>query len=368
MYKKIINLTFLPVFENKTALMQALLIPLILIIILTKLSLFFTSNIAVVLLNLPILLLNISIAITTHRILLLGPNSIPTWGSFSLGKREGSFFLMSIVLSLIMVPFALVVALVVSLKLPAAISISTIVLMGIFALMCFCRLCLVLPSVAIDNRLTLAESWRYTKNYKLLTFFTIIIFPLVFSLIVGLVYMLVIGFLIALISPHLDILIPVLNVFITVFIISAISATFKVISHEDSQSHNNTPDTLQKITSNKDIEKNLEEVLEEQIENDGPTKEYKDIPLPNNIKQKTFCAKEYGVSFDALKNELIKQYKELGFTHVSSDVQNSCMLKDPSNINAYVSLSFKDNEYKIETYNVQEVNLNEFLGVKKEEE
>ena len=359
MYKKIINLTFLPVFENKTALMKALLIPLILIIILTKLSLFFTGNTALILLNLPILLLNISIAITTHRILLLGPNSIPTWGSFSLGKREWSFFLMSIVLTVIMIPFGLVVALVLSIKLPTAITMGAIVLMGIFALMCFCRFCLVLPSIAIDNRLSLGESWRYTKNYKMLTFFTIIIFPLVFSLIVGLVYMLVIGFLIALISPHLDILIPVLNVFITVFIISAISATFKVISEEDSQSHKNTPNVLEKIQHNDE---------EENMKYYSSKKENTETELPSNIRQKTICKKEHNISFEMLQDELLRQYESLGFTQVVSEEVNSCMIKDPKNMNAYIALSLKDDTYTIEVYNIKEPNLNKFLGEKKEEE
>jgi len=79
MYKRIINGTFIPVFKNNQVLIKALFLPLLLIIILDKISRMYSNDnfvtFSIIVLS---LLINITIAITTHRILLLGSNSIST--------------------------------------------------------------------------------------------------------------------------------------------------------------------------------------------------------------------------------------------------------------------------------------------------
>lgn len=233
MYKRIINGTFIPVFKNNQVLIKALFLPLLLIIILDKISRMYSNDnfvtFSIIVLS---LLINITIAITTHRILLLGSNSISTWGFFKLGKREFSFLITSIFIGIIIGIVMTFGAMPLLFNIESITSISLLVTI-FFSLILFSRFSLALPSIAIDKEISISQAWEYTKNYKLLTFFTIVIFPIVFALILGIVYELAIGFLIKIISPHLDILYPVLDVFITVFIVSALSATYRVIKEDN---------------------------------------------------------------------------------------------------------------------------------------
>ena len=91
------------------------------------------------------------------------------------------------------------------------------------------RVSLVFPAIAIDEDMDFKDSWHYTKNFKLLVYITIIVFPIVFSLLVGGVYTLVIQLLVATISEQLTHLLVLLNVAITVFLVSALSNTYLYI-------------------------------------------------------------------------------------------------------------------------------------------
>ncbi|PLY06331.1 MAG: hypothetical protein C0625_09335 [Arcobacter sp.] len=330
MYKRIINSTFLPVFENKFLLIKALIIPLFLIVILTKLSLiYFNDSLIIIIANVVIFLLNITIAITTHRILLIGSSSIPQWGLFKFGGREFSFLITSIFIGVIMAVVILFGAIPLMFK-ESIVSMAIIAISAFFALILFSRFSLALPSIAIDKEISISDAWEYTKNYKLLCFFTIVIFPVIFALILGFVYELAIGFLIKLISPHLDILYPVLDVFITVFIVSALSATYRVIKEDN-------PEYFEKIKSSSN------EAL-----------------IINNKNEITVNTNDYEISFEIIKNELIKQYEKLGFTNTVVDKEDSWMIKNPEIETAYVSLAFKNNAFNIESYNVEDAKLDIF--------
>ena len=101
------------------------------------------------------------------------------------------------------------------------------------------RVSLVFPAIAIDNKMTFLESFEYTKDFKLLIFTTIIVFPVLFTLIVGGVYTLVINLLASNISPHLNILLVLSNVAISVFLVSALSNTYIYISETLSKEYGN---------------------------------------------------------------------------------------------------------------------------------
>ena len=332
MYKKIINLTFLPVFENKTALIKALFIPLILIVVLTKMSLMYpTSTLVSFSTAVLMFLINITIAITTHRILLLGSQSIPKWGLFKFGSREFQFFVTSAIIAIIITVVVFIGSLPLSFLPKSLVASGVLVISVIFAVILFSRFSLALPSIAIDKQISISDAWEYTKHYKLLTFFTIIVFPLLFAFIIGVVYTLVIGFLVKVISVHLNILYPLLDVFIAVFIISALSATYRVIQEQHP------------------------EYFKQQ------SKENNELIIHNNKEQHRFNINEYEINFESLKQELIRQYEQLGFDKIVVDKEDSWMAKHPENETAYIALSLKDNEYKIEAYNTQQADLEVFL-------
>lgn len=106
-------------------------------------------------------------AITTHRVILLGPDSVPEWGIRSLSKREINFILYALGM------FLLLVALLPLIK------ISVVVTIVAFLLMCWFvpRFFLVFPGIAVDRGVTLKESWELTKNHQLHMFLIVILFP-----------------------------------------------------------------------------------------------------------------------------------------------------------------------------------------------
>lgn len=328
MYKKIVSLTFLPVFENKMVLIKALLIPLLVIVGLNIISKLYPENWPIHIFTIIVTLtVNIVIAITTHRILLLGKESVPKWGHFAVGKREFSFFIASILIGIVCIPILLL----------ALIPYAGIFIAVIGMLIVFSRLSLMFPSIAIDKPLGMQEAWDFTKEYKLLTLFTIIIFPTIFTAIVGIVYTLVIKFLMGVVSEHLFVLFALLDVFMTVFVVSALSATYRVINEEH-------PEYFE-IKKDKEVNQN-------------------EIVITSNGEEFIVNTQDFPLNFESIKAELIRQYENLGFNNIVVDKEDSWMAKNPENTNAYIALSTNTNGYTIEAYNVQEADLNE--GMKRE--
>lgn len=318
MYKKIINLTFQSVFDNKNILIKALSLSLAILILIKVLSTEF-QNINILYLLPILLIINLHIAVTTHRILLLGKEYTSEWGIPKLSKREFAFFLNSVLIGLLCIPIFIL----------GFIPVAGIIIAIILLCIVISRLSLVFPATAIDKEIGISESWNFTKQYKLLMFFSVILFPFIFSIIVGIVYNLVIGFLIGVISNKLYILYPVLDIFITVFIVSALSATYKIISEEH-------PEFFAKKKGEGDDQ----------------------ITIINNEKILSYDKNSICVDFEELKQQLNLQYNPLGFIDVIINKEDSWMLKNPKIQNAYILLSQnKDKEYKIETYNTEEFNL-----------
>lgn len=167
------------------------------------------------------------IAVKTHRVLLLNERDIADNEFLTIGFKEFKFLFASIILTLIaslgpIILIALFTVLKINIYLGLAIGI-------IFSSYIVSRLSLVLPSIAIERDMTFKESWELTREFKFLSYFIIILYPIIISLVLGLVYGFAIKFLSALLSVNLDILMVVLNVCITVLIISALSVLYQNI-------------------------------------------------------------------------------------------------------------------------------------------
>lgn len=335
MYKDIIVNTFDTVFKNGQTLLQKLLIPIIIIsiinfflpqIIAENLNIF-KENFSLEKMIIPlsilflIIMANISIAVTTHRVAILGESSLPKFGSFIFGIREIKFLFKTIILA-----FAITIPVVLIFFIPIVGP-----FIGVFmGILLTSRLSFIYPSIACDEKMSLYESWKYTKGYSFLTLFTIIIFPLIFAISVGFVYTLAIEFLIKLVSPHFTILYTFLNVFITVFCISALSSAYLYIK----------PQPLNKSLKEKDNE------IREIIEN-SKADQYKII-----IHDK------YPVTFKSLKKELENQYTKLKFDILAYDRKNAWLLKSEDDEEAYVSLRHENDEFTIHVKKTEKPNLN----------
>lgn len=341
MYKEIIINTFDFIFKNSNQLIKKLILPIILISIINyfipqfsnpkilKLdinSLDINSLLIPLLLAFSLIMLNISIAITTYRIAILGEDSLPSFGSYLFGLREFKFLFKTILIGIIILIPTLLAIFIPFVGPYISIFIS---------LLLISRLVLVFPSISCDEPMSFYESWKLTKNHTFLSLFAVIIFPIIFSLTVGVIYTLAIEFMIKLMSSHFWFLYSILNVFITVFSISALSSLFIYLK----------PTSLNKFK--KDEPNPIRDIIE---------KQKKDLfKIIIHDKQK--------VNFNILKKELVEQYTKLHFTDIAYDRKNAWILKNITNEEAYVSLRYDNDEFTITTNKTVKPELN-FLNKK----
>lgn len=257
-----------------------------------------------------LLMTNISIAVTTHRVTILGVDSVPKFGSFIFGLREFKLLFKTFLFAFIIaIPTVLV----------ALIPIIGIFIAPILALILVSRLSLVFPATSCDEKFSFVDAWKASKKYKILTILMVIVFPLIFSFFVGFIYSLAIEFLIKLISPNLFILYSILDVFITVFCISVLSNVYDFIRFKPLN-------IVKKGTDNE-----LREIITSSKKN----------------THKVIIHDKHKTDFESLKKELNAQYKSLGFTQTVYDRANSWILKNDEDDDAYVSLRYDNNEYTI---------------------
>jgi hypothetical protein len=149
-------------------------------------------------------------AITTHRVVLLGPSSVSTWGINSWTKRETFFVLHVIGLALLMIPMAFIG------QIPIVGTLVALVL--IFWITG--RLSLVFPGIAIDKGVSFRMSWEMTENSQLLMFLVVILFPILLSIPV-----IILDFI-----PYTFLLSSLISTSIIVFQVAALSMAYQLIS------------------------------------------------------------------------------------------------------------------------------------------
>jgi len=200
------------VYESRAVLSKALLVPFALYMLLDAIS---ALKLAVPV-TYAVFILNVAVqtvfAITTHRVLLLGPGSVPKWGLYKLSKRELYFVAHLLGLGLILLPLGLLTFI------PFV--------GGILAIVLYCwlvgRLSLVFPAIAIDQGVSFKYSWELTKNYQLLMFLVVIIYPILLAipaLFIGLV-------------SNMSYIVSFLSTLATVFVVAALSVSYKLIYAE----------------------------------------------------------------------------------------------------------------------------------------
>ena len=172
--RKVLIGAFGYVYEYKVELTKALLFPFIIMILLglyepesetINWSYYFVTALGSI-------FMYVVIAITTHRIILLGPSSVSQWGLYTPTKRELYFLLYGIGIAIIMMPLGLL-ALIPVIGFPLSVLLFTYVL-G--------RLSLVFPAIAIDRDWTFTDSWNATKHHQITMMIVVVVFPFVIEL------------------------------------------------------------------------------------------------------------------------------------------------------------------------------------------
>lgn len=233
MYKNLVMKSIKDIFDNYEVIGKALVVPIILLLVLNIASTSFTPadqrfSIVSIFFTFLSILVDIVILVTVHRILILGNDSVPQWGLRKFEQREFDFFLKYLIVAIV---FVATVVLVTALFQALGISIYA----SIFLTMLGCsillsRISLVFPAIAVGTKMSFKESFAFTKDFKLLIFVTVIVFPVLFSLVVGGIYTFIISLLASSISTHLNLLMVLLNVVVSVFLVSALSNTYMYIS------------------------------------------------------------------------------------------------------------------------------------------
>ncbi len=204
------------VFEYKGTLIKALLIPFCLYVLLDLAEYLELTTTAKVIASILGWVAHTLFAVTTHRVVLLGPKSIPKWGTLSWSKRETLFALHILGLGIVVIPLAIF---------------SLVPVIGVVLVICSVfwvigRLSLVFPAIAIDQGVSYIYSWNITKNYQLLMVLVVIVFPILL-----LAPALLLSFI-----PYGFIGTSILSTFATVFTVAALSVTYKEVFQELNES------------------------------------------------------------------------------------------------------------------------------------
>lgn len=219
---KVLIGSFVFIEEKKVALFKSLIIPFVLLLGLEATYSLDMNTVLKIIVYFLCIALQVVIAITTHRTIILGSNSIPSWGLKSWTIRESVFSIHMVLLFLALAPIYLVIYLPIFL---GTIPSSTYMYVSgaISILICswlLGRMSLVFPGIAIDKYVSFKESWKLTRNHQTLMVMVMAVLPLCTYFIIYLIGMI----------PYSFVITRILSTFIVVFEITALSCCYQLIT------------------------------------------------------------------------------------------------------------------------------------------
>ncbi len=227
-FNGILSLTNKSIFRVRKKLTKALLIPFFFVSLLAvaeyQLELAYVQDkvwYQLILLPFDFVLTGL-IAIVVHRILLLGENSVSNWGIVAWTKREARFVSRYIGISLILGSMLFFLY---------AIKIGTIniglITAILFGFILWSRWLLIFPGIAVDQPLSLAQSWALTENCKLLMALVAVVLPITFVLLSIALYIPIIMY----VNDNLiqKVLLALIVNGYAVYLISALTMTYRFI-------------------------------------------------------------------------------------------------------------------------------------------
>ena len=207
------------IYQRKSVLFKALILPFILFLLLDFATLSNPPQILICFIFIAKLALYTVYAIITHRIILLGENSVPRWGFITWSKRESLFILYLFALILI-TTLAFMLALI---EPYLGLFLGVVVSVYVTA-----RLSLVFPAIAIDNKLSLKSSWSLSNNHQLLVVLVVALFPVLFT----------IPNMVLSLLPYSFGIVSLFDTFTTVIVIASLSIAYNEIYQYEMQATN----------------------------------------------------------------------------------------------------------------------------------
>ena len=152
------------------------------------------------------------IAVTTHRMVILGPESVHKWGINTIGWREIKFLLSQYVIFIFLIPLAILF------YIPIAGPLAAIII-GAYM---FGRMSLVFPSIAIGKKFDFKDSWDATKAHQLMMFLAVAVFPFLLGIINTMLIQI----------PGIIYLLQILSVITSIWVVAALSFAYQIVMEE----------------------------------------------------------------------------------------------------------------------------------------
>ncbi|NKC01462.1 MAG: hypothetical protein GKR90_23595 [Pseudomonadales bacterium] len=169
-----------------------------------------------VLLAVSSLVLHTVFAITTHRIVMLGSDSVPEWGLRSWSRRETRFA--GYVVALVMM-LAVLITLAIATQPIGPIIVMVVAVVG------GCSLSLVFPAIALEEEFTLGDAWRMAQGHISALILCIWLFPFLLAILAILVAQI----------PYARPLAALMELVTTILTIATLSVAFSEIRRQQSE-------------------------------------------------------------------------------------------------------------------------------------
>jgi hypothetical protein len=205
------------IYYYRNSLFKALIAPFIILVLLAIAEHAFelTKFWAILLMAIDLLIYTL-LAVTTHRIVLLGEDSVPEWGFRKISMREVWFLIHTVGIGLLLIAPGLLI------YIPYVGWILALILITLL----LGRLSLVFPAIATGQKWSFHDSWAATRDHQLMMAIIVAVLPIIVALpTIALVFI-----------PNTEIPIAVLSLFTTVFCVVTLSLAFKIVRDED-QAH-----------------------------------------------------------------------------------------------------------------------------------
>lgn len=221
--KQLLLDSFTVVYDNRRRFAQALAFPFTMLVVLDMTELLDMPEFIGWLFAFFAILIYANFAIVTHRLVILGDESVPKYGITSLSKRELLFSAY-----MIGIPMGLAAPLVIISYILDGAAASVVTILGACAYVyILARFSLVFPGTAIDKWVTISRSWKMSAHHQGSMLLVVIFFPILIGLLLSLPFVLL-----SLVLPHAVVLalVSLSNTLLLVFTITILSLAYKEIT------------------------------------------------------------------------------------------------------------------------------------------
>ena len=150
-----------------------MLVPVLVSYLLIFIATTFPTNNAFQYFCLFLYLLNyVFLALSVHRVIIVGPDSVPKWGQYTISKRVAYYTLYAVCLLILLMVISFV----------SLVPIVGGALQLLFSVYVFARVLLVFPAISVDRYWSFYYSWLQTKQVQDMTLFVAVTMFLMFWL------------------------------------------------------------------------------------------------------------------------------------------------------------------------------------------